>query len=147
MKVIQIQGGTVYIGKDDGTFQTLPLTAFTFVPAIGDEVEIYSNGQETIVARKTSPSATGNQRHQHPGYGTSYKQATYIGPHVVNKVVYCVLAFFLGGLGIHKFYAGRIGKGILYILFCWTCIPSIIALIEFIMALCKPADANGNIQA
>ncbi len=146
MKVIQIQGGTVYIGKDDGTFETLPLTAFSFVPSVGDEVEIYSNGQQTIVSRKTKPSA-GRQNPQNSDQSTSYKQTTYIGPHVVNKVIYCVLAFLLGGLGIHKFYASRIGKGILYILFCWTGIPSIIALIECIMALCKPADANGNIQA
>lgn len=146
MKVIQIQGGTVYIGKDDGTFQTLPLTAFSFVPSVGDKVEIYSNGQQTIVSRKTNPS-TGSQNPQNSYQNALYKQTTYIDPHVVNKVVYCVLAFLLGGLGVHKFYAGRIWKGILYILFCWTGIPSIIALIEFIMALCKPADANGNIQA
>ena len=146
MKVIQIQGGTVYIGKDDGTFETLPLTAFSFVPSVGDEVEIYTNGQQTIVSKKTNPS-TGRQNPQDGYQGTSYRQTTYIGPHVVNKVIYCVLAFFLGGLGIHKFSAGRIGKGILYLLFCWTGIPSIIALIEFIMALCKPSDAKGNIQA
>ena len=63
----------------------------------------------------------------------------------VNKVIYIVLAVFLGSFGIHKFYAGKIGTGILYILFCWTFIPGFIAFIEFIIALCKKADANGNI--
>ncbi|OOE18017.1 TM2 domain-containing protein [Bacillus subtilis] len=53
-----------------------------------------------------------------------------------NKIVAALLAFFLGGLGIHKFYLGRVGQGILYILFCWTGIPSIIAFIEFIIFLC-----------
>jgi TM2 domain-containing membrane protein YozV len=41
----------------------------------------------------------------------------------------------LGGLGVHKFYLGQIGMGILYILFCWTSIPSIIGLIEGIIYL------------
>ena len=47
-----------------------------------------------------------------------------------------LLAFFLGGIGAHKFYLGRVGQGILYLLFCWTFIPGIIALIEFIIYLC-----------
>ncbi|MBO8442875.1 MAG: TM2 domain-containing protein [Spirochaetes bacterium] len=64
---------------------------------------------------------------------------------VVNKIVYCLLAFFLGGLGFHRFYAGKIGTGILYLLFCWTFIPSLLALIDFIIGLCKRSDSNGNI--
>jgi TM2 domain-containing membrane protein YozV len=47
-----------------------------------------------------------------------------------------VLALFLGGLGVHKFYLGQTGMGILYLLFCWTTIPAWIALIEaFFMAV------------
>ena len=67
------------------------------------------------------------------------------GKKLVNKVAYCLLAFFLGGFGIHKFYAGKIGLGIVYILFSWTVVPSIIAFIEMIIALTKDSDANGNI--
>ncbi len=63
----------------------------------------------------------------------------------VNKVIYCLLAFFLGGIGIHKFYAGKTGSGIMFLLFCWTGIPAIIALFNLIGGLLKPADANGNI--
>lgn len=50
-----------------------------------------------------------------------------------SKVLAVVLALFLGGIGIHKFYLGRIGFGILYLLFCWTFIPAIIAFIEAIV--------------
>ena len=54
-----------------------------------------------------------------------------------SRIVAGLLAILLGDLGIHKFYLGQIGKGILYILFCWTYIPAIIAFIEGIMILCK----------
>lgn len=52
-----------------------------------------------------------------------------------NKLVAALLAIFLGGLGIHKFYLGRIGWGVVYILFCWTFIPSVVAFIEGIVYL------------
>ncbi len=42
-----------------------------------------------------------------------------------------LLCFFGGGLGIHKFYLGENVAGILYLLFCWTCIPALIAFVEF----------------
>lgn len=51
------------------------------------------------------------------------------------KLVAGLFALLLGGIGIHKFYLGKIGQGILYILFCWTGIPSIIGLIEGILYL------------
>lgn len=63
----------------------------------------------------------------------------------VNKIVYCILALLLGGYGVHKFYAGKIKPGILYLIFCWTYIPGIIAFIEFIIALTKQSDAMGYI--
>ena len=43
---------------------------------------------------------------------------------------YAILAVFIGGIGAHKFYLEQIGLGILYAVFFWTFIPSIIALIE-----------------
>ena len=47
-----------------------------------------------------------------------------------------ILAFpILGGLGIHKFYLGKIGQGILYFLFSLILIPAIISLFEFISYL------------
>ena len=51
------------------------------------------------------------------------------------RIAAALLAFFLGGFGGHKFYLGRIGSGILYLLFCWTFIPSFIAMIEGIIYL------------
>lgn len=47
-----------------------------------------------------------------------------------NNTTAVLLALFLGGLGIHKFYLGQSGMGILYLLFCWTYIPAIVAFFE-----------------
>lgn len=53
----------------------------------------------------------------------------------LDRMTAALLAIFLGALGGHKFYLGRIGQGILYLLFCWTFIPAIIAFIEGIIFL------------
>lgn len=52
-----------------------------------------------------------------------------------SKGVAILLALFLGGFGVHKFYLNQAFLGILYLLFCWTFIPAIISLIEVIILL------------
>ncbi len=52
-----------------------------------------------------------------------------------SRIAAALLAIFLGGFGAHKFYLSQIGLGIVYLLFCWTFIPSIVSLIEFILFL------------
>lgn len=53
-----------------------------------------------------------------------------------NKVIAALLAIFLGGFGIHKFYLGQKGWGLVYLLFFWTVIPGIVGFIEGIIYLC-----------
>lgn len=52
-----------------------------------------------------------------------------------NRLVAALLALILGGLGIHKFYLGRIAQGVIYLIFFWTIIPMIIGFIEGIIYL------------
>jgi len=47
-----------------------------------------------------------------------------------NEVVGVLLALFLGTFGIHKFYMGETGWGVLYLLFSWTGLPALIGFIE-----------------
>lgn len=58
-----------------------------------------------------------------------------------NRVVAALLAFFLGGIGAHQFYLGRIGMGILYLAFFWTFIPGIVAVFEGIFFLISSDEA------
>ena len=51
-----------------------------------------------------------------------------------------MLSLFVGGLGIHKFYLGKIVQGILYLLFFWTFIPTIISFIEFLILFTMTDD-------
>lgn len=52
------------------------------------------------------------------------------------KVLMAILMFFGGAVGLHKFYAGNWGWGLLYLATCMTGISSVLALIEFIRVLC-----------
>lgn len=52
-----------------------------------------------------------------------------------NKLVAALLALFLGSLGIHKFYLGQKGWGIVYLLLCWTFIPGLVAFVEAVLLL------------
>ena len=52
-----------------------------------------------------------------------------------SKTSAALLALFLGGIGIHKFYLGQGGLGVVYLLFCWTFIPAIVAFIEALVLL------------
>ncbi len=51
------------------------------------------------------------------------------------KIIAGICGILVGGLGVHKFYLGSWGWGILYIFFCWTYIPAIVGLIEGIIYL------------
>ncbi len=52
-----------------------------------------------------------------------------------NKWVTILLAIFLGGIGAHKFYEGKVGAGLLYLILCWTGIPAFFALFDIIIVL------------
>ena len=44
-----------------------------------------------------------------------------------------LLALFLGTFGAHKFYLGQFVLGIIYFIFCWTFIPTIVSFIEALL--------------
>ena len=64
----------------------------------------------------------------------------------VSKGIYILLALILGGIGAHKFYAGKWLQGIIYLVFVWTYIPVALSLIDVFIAMFTPADEYGQIS-
>ena len=64
-----------------------------------------------------------------------------LGAQGKDRLAAAALALILGGVGAHKFYLGRTGQGIVYLLLFWTGIPAFIAWIEGIMYLAR-SDAS-----
>jgi TM2 domain-containing membrane protein YozV len=54
---------------------------------------------------------------------------------VRTRTMAAVFAGSLGGVGAHKFYLNRPAWGVVYALFCWTLIPTIVSLFEMIAYL------------
>ncbi len=52
-----------------------------------------------------------------------------------DKTVAILLAFFLGGIGIHNFYLGETKKGVFKLCLCWCGVGGILALIDFVKML------------
>jgi hypothetical protein len=80
------------------------------------------------------------------GCGRALQPARGVTPAVgvspKSRLVTTLLAFFLGELGIHRFYLGKIGTGVLMLLTLGG--VGIWALIDFIMAVAgKMKDSKG----
>ena len=64
----------------------------------------------------------------------------------VKKGTYIALCLFLGGAGLHKFYAGKWVQGLLYLALSWTGIPVVLALLDLLVAMFKRTNDYGEIR-
>lgn len=66
--------------------------------------------------------------------------------YVCNKMMYILLAVFLGIFGAQYFYSGQKKKGFLSLFFFWSVVPFFVGLYCALVALFLKADSNGNIK-
>lgn len=96
--------------------------------------------QDDPYRRKSGPYDPGGQNEYASGSREAYDMPPYGYPvyqRDINRIVAGVLAIVLGTFGVHKFYMGKTGLGILYICLMWTGFPTIAGLVEGIMYLCQ----------
>ncbi len=152
-KILSVTKEVVEIGEENGTLTQVRLEDLSFSPRVGDIVDIFrsENSLRVVLADKSanngiSQSGQGININLTQAQTTSNQIPVYAqAGKVVNKLVYVLCAIFLGGIGIHKFVAGKVGSGVMYIIFSWTTIPVLLGIIEGIVAAFKKADINGNI--
>lgn len=88
--------------------------------ACGRQVEQFNNAQQPNVIINNTNTNTNT-----------------MGGRPKSKIVALLLCFFLGFIGAHKFYEGKIGMGVLYLFTFGLC--GIGSLIDFIALLFKPS--------
>ena len=159
-EIIKIEIDDIVVGLDDGSVVRVKLSDVSFIPQIGDKVKVFKADDGYLVSKIKEKNFVENHslkenyyfdddfrvnRVEEKNNVTNNYYINSYNKRPVNKVAYVLLAFFLGGIGAHKFYSGKIGTGIAYLIFSWTFIPSIIAFVEFIIALTRTSDEYGNI--
>lgn len=88
------------------------------------------------VKQTEQPSIVINNANTNTNTNTNNLNAAMLGIRTKNKWVAFLLCFFLGYLGAHKFYEGRVGSGILYLF--TVGLFGIGWFIDCIILLCKP---------
>lgn len=105
-KIIKIEGTSVWIGAEDGSIIKTPIATINFAnPKVGDEVDIYKDGETTIVMPKAPAKSTMNASSIYSESGNEKK---------IEKHLYVwVGTFLLGSLGVDRFLRGQIPLGVI----------------------------------
>lgn len=142
-KIVEISAEKIFIGLDNGGIKEVPSDSINFVPHVGDKVEVFETGTKIIVSkveeekvRQTAetPNIVINNSNSNVNTNTNINNVG--GGRPKNKWVALLLCIFLGVVGGHKFYEGKIGMGILYIFTGGLFLIGVI--IDFFVLLAKP---------
>ena len=97
--------------------------------------------QNFNVQPQSQPQSQQNFYSQQPQYAplATYPSTDQFGNPLPqkSKIACGLFHILLGYIGVGNFYMGKIGLGIVDVLFCWTTIPGIVNLIRGIIVLCE----------
>jgi len=114
-KIIELSPEYISIGMDDGSIREVSSEMLSFIPHIGDEVEVFETTNKIIVSKvEKSSNQTPNIVIHNTNTNTNINRNAS-GGREKNKWVSLLLCVFLGVFGAHKFYEGKVGTGILYL--------------------------------
>ncbi|MCY7375141.1 MAG: DUF4339 domain-containing protein [Pyrinomonadaceae bacterium] len=162
-------------GQKTGPYTAQDVQQMRRQNAIGDETQFWKDGMfswETIGSQRNlfetsyaqpqyqQPQSYQQPQYQQPQYqqqpspiNNYYQQPLVVQPVIIglskSRVTFILLGLFLGGLGIHNFYAGYSGKAIAQLLLnlflFWTIIvPVAIGIWVLIEVITVDTDAFGN---
>lgn len=129
-QVIRVSEPMITIGLDDGSIIKVDRHELDFIPSVGDEVRVFKNDEDIIVTKVSAPTRSAPSAEQaqvapqiiinnaNNNTNTNVNNNMGFGAMVSpkSKMVAFLLCLFLGVFGIHRFYVGKIGGGILFLL-------------------------------
>ena len=153
-------------GQRTGPYEPQDIKRMLQQGAIGFDTQFWKDGMlswETVGSQRhlfetayRQPAARATQNYQQPPqYGQPmqpYRQPMHVQPFYgtppKSRLAYILLALFLGGLGVHNFYAGYTGRGVaqllLTILLIWTIVVPLAVWIWTIVEMVTVThDAQG----
>ncbi|MGI5893854.1 MAG: TM2 domain-containing protein [Candidatus Merdivicinus sp.] len=99
--------------------------------------------------RQAAQNAAGQEESTYGVWGPIWKFMKWCdskkGHHTFKKSTYLWLMLFLGWMGGHRYYQGRRILGLLYTVFCWTGVPFILCITDFMEVFPLKADENGKV--
>lgn len=95
-------------------------------PTLGPQSFCFACGSQIDARAEVCPNCGVRQ----PGAAGAVSRSTG-----KDRLAAAAFALVVGGFGVHKFYLGQVGLGVVYLLLSWTGIPSLIAWIEGILYL------------
>ncbi len=128
-----LSDGAIYAESKDDLITSEDISNQNQIETVGN----YQSEQETQKQFDYTDEGMSYDNHQSYQYTQNnyYQSNPQMNYPVRNKLAAGILAICFGDIGLHHFYLGHIGLGILSVLFSWTLIPGIIGLVQGIIYL------------